>query len=152
MPRKPKHISQEAWDAVDLPEFTGDELAKLKPAREALSPALFEKLARRGPQKTPTKEAVSLRLDRDVVDHFRAKGKGWQTEINDALRDRAKAEGGIARITMTTRAASSGVFATKGKVVKAAKSVATSALTQGSDRGPRRTSAGAAHSDKKRAK
>ena len=40
----------------------------------------------RGPQKSPTKQLVSLRLDRDVVDHFRALGAGWQARINDALR------------------------------------------------------------------
>jgi uncharacterized protein (DUF4415 family) len=28
---------------------------------------------------------VALRLDRDVVEHFRRGGPGWQTRINDAL-------------------------------------------------------------------
>jgi len=32
------------------------------------------------------KEAVSLRLDREVLDHFQADGPGWQDRINDALR------------------------------------------------------------------
>jgi len=32
------------------------------------------------------KEMVSLRLDRDVLDHFQAAGPGWQDRINDALR------------------------------------------------------------------
>ncbi|MGB9369270.1 MAG: BrnA antitoxin family protein [Xanthobacteraceae bacterium] len=32
------------------------------------------------------KEMVSLRLDRDVLDHFQAGGPGWQDRINDALR------------------------------------------------------------------
>ena len=32
------------------------------------------------------KEAVSLRLDRAVLDHFQAGGPGWQDRINDALR------------------------------------------------------------------
>jgi uncharacterized protein (DUF4415 family) len=32
------------------------------------------------------KEMVSLRLDRDVLDHFQADGPGWQDRINDALR------------------------------------------------------------------
>jgi uncharacterized protein (DUF4415 family) len=90
MIRKPDHISQEAWDAVDSPELTDEELAKLRPARDVLPPALFEKLTRRrGPQKTPIKEAVSLRLDRDVVEYFRAQGPGWQTRINEVLRESA---------------------------------------------------------------
>lgn len=46
--------------------------------------------AGRGPQKTPTKRLVSLRLDPDVVEHFRATGPGWQARINAALRRVAK--------------------------------------------------------------
>ena len=33
-----------------------------------------------------TKETVSLRIDRDVLDHFQADGPGWQERINAALR------------------------------------------------------------------
>jgi uncharacterized protein (DUF4415 family) len=32
------------------------------------------------------KKHVSLRLDADVVEHYRAFGPGWQTRINDDLR------------------------------------------------------------------
>ena len=32
------------------------------------------------------KELVSLRLDRDVLEHFQAGGPGWQERINEALR------------------------------------------------------------------
>ncbi len=32
------------------------------------------------------REMVSLRIDRDVLDHFQAGGPGWQDRINDALR------------------------------------------------------------------
>jgi uncharacterized protein (DUF4415 family) len=35
------------------------------------------------------KETVSLRLDRDVLDHFQADGSGWQDRINAALRKAA---------------------------------------------------------------
>jgi uncharacterized protein (DUF4415 family) len=42
------------------------------------------------PPKPPSlpgaKEQVTLRLDRDVLDHFQAAGPGWQDRINDALR------------------------------------------------------------------
>ena len=42
------------------------------------------------PTKTPSlpgaKEMVSLRIDRDVLDHFQEGGPGWQDRINDALR------------------------------------------------------------------
>ena len=35
------------------------------------------------------KEMVSLRIDRDVLDHFQADGPGWQDRINAALRKAA---------------------------------------------------------------
>ena len=35
--------------------------------------------------KTP-KVSTTLRLDADVVDGFRARGKGWQSAMNEALR------------------------------------------------------------------
>ncbi|MCV0396467.1 MAG: BrnA antitoxin family protein [Rhizobiaceae bacterium] len=41
------------------------------------------------PPLPETKEKVSLRLDRDVLERFRAEGAGWQTRINDALREAA---------------------------------------------------------------
>lgn len=35
------------------------------------------------------KETVSLRIDRDVLEHFQESGPGWQDRINDALRKAA---------------------------------------------------------------
>jgi len=35
------------------------------------------------------KEMVSLRIDRDVLDHFQSDGPGWQDRINEALRKAA---------------------------------------------------------------
>jgi uncharacterized protein (DUF4415 family) len=35
------------------------------------------------------RELVSLRLDRDVLEHFQADGPGWQERINAALRKAA---------------------------------------------------------------
>jgi len=40
----------------------------------------------RGPQRTPTKKLVSLRLDPDIVIAYRNTGRGWQGRINAALR------------------------------------------------------------------
>jgi uncharacterized protein (DUF4415 family) len=46
-----------------------------------------DKLIRRGrpPLENP-KRHVNLRLDADLVKHFKRKGKGWQTRINATLR------------------------------------------------------------------
>ena len=38
------------------------------------------------PLGSGTKTQVTLRLDVDVVDKFKASGSGWQTRINDALK------------------------------------------------------------------
>jgi uncharacterized protein (DUF4415 family) len=38
------------------------------------------------PKGSGTKELVTLRIDRDVLDRFRADGPGWQTRLNDVLR------------------------------------------------------------------
>ena len=40
----------------------------------------------RGPQKSPTKIKVSIRLSPDVLDALRASGNGWQSRVDDALR------------------------------------------------------------------
>lgn len=40
----------------------------------------------RGPQKRPTKVAVTVRYSPEVVEFFRATGEGWQTRMNDALQ------------------------------------------------------------------
>jgi len=45
------------------------------------------KLIRRGrPPAGAPKKLVSLRLDQDVIERFRAGGPGWQSRINAALR------------------------------------------------------------------
>jgi hypothetical protein len=47
-------------------------------------------VSRGRPKAETTKDAVSLRLDRDVIAHFRRSGHGWQSRINAALRKVAK--------------------------------------------------------------
>ena len=41
----------------------------------------------RGPQKTPIKKPLAIRLSPDVVEYFKATGAGWQSRIDSALRD-----------------------------------------------------------------
>ncbi|ADH91578.1 conserved hypothetical protein [Ancylobacter novellus DSM 506] len=43
----------------------------------------------KAPQLPGAKEMVSIRLDRDVLDHFQDDGPGWQDRINAALRKAA---------------------------------------------------------------
>ncbi len=73
------------------PEWTEEDFANaLGPEHLPLEVLahLPRTLARvRGLQKAQTKRPVSLRLSADVVDHFRAGGPGWQTRIDQALKD-----------------------------------------------------------------
>ena len=84
------------WEEVsDNPEWTAEDFANARPAREVLPAAFFHALdksrqGRRGSQKAPVKALVSLRLDQDVIAHFRAQGPGWQSRINAALREALK--------------------------------------------------------------
>lgn len=76
-------------NAVDNPEITDKQIAEAKPFSEAFSD-LAKSIRRRGAQKAPTKQPVSLRLSRDVLEHYKAKGPGWQARIDDDLRKVAK--------------------------------------------------------------
>jgi len=42
---------------------------------------------KRGFNKRPTKEQVAIRFDAEVLAKFRATGKGWQTRMNNALKE-----------------------------------------------------------------
>ncbi len=45
------------------------------------------KTATRGrPKLQNPKQAISIRLDAEVIEHFKATGKGWQSKINEVLR------------------------------------------------------------------
>jgi uncharacterized protein (DUF4415 family) len=90
--KKPDHISQEDWDAVDVPEWTEEMFRRARPASEVFPGVVFPKPMVRGPQKAPTKVQTTFRIDRDVIEHFRSAGRGWQTHVNDVLRQAARRE------------------------------------------------------------
>jgi len=71
-------------DPADPDDFdvTESELANALTERE-------ERRKRGGRPTGSNKELVSLRIDRDVLERFKAGGAGWQTRINDALRKAA---------------------------------------------------------------
>ena len=71
---------------VESPELTVEELAEARPFAE-MFPHQADSIRRvRGAQTAPTKVQVTLRLDREVIERFRATGKGWQSRINEALK------------------------------------------------------------------
>ena len=80
--------SRHVLDDDDLPEWTEDQFDRARFAignsviREAIG--TLTKVGR--PPSPNPKKQVTLRLDPDVVEKFRATGKGWQSRINAELR------------------------------------------------------------------
>jgi len=69
----------------DNREWTKEDFAEAKRFDE-IFPDLARTIRRRGKQRAPTKTPVSLRLDADVVEAYKATGEGWQSRINGDLR------------------------------------------------------------------
>jgi len=77
-----KRVTGRPWvDPDDAAELTDDWFQQ---ANEYIG----NNLVRRGrPPAAVTKVALTVRYDADLVAAFRATGKGWQTRMNDALRE-----------------------------------------------------------------
>lgn len=74
-PAEDAAITAAAMSDPDAVPLTDAEWEQVKP------------LVRRGrPLGSGIKTQVTLRLDVEVVDKFRASGDGWQTRINDVLK------------------------------------------------------------------
>ncbi|HXH16262.1 MAG TPA: BrnA antitoxin family protein [Sphingomonas sp.] len=75
----------------DNPEWTEADVARARPIADfpQLAAAFPNGSRPRGRPKgsvTSGKSLVSLRLDNDVLERFRASGPGWQSRINETLR------------------------------------------------------------------
>ena len=84
MPMKKRTIKSKWIDSDEAPRLEREwfERAEIWEGNKLIRPGR--------PRKTAPKEAVSLRLDPDVLEHFRASGPGWQSRINAALRKVAR--------------------------------------------------------------
>src|SRR3546814_1256411 len=77
----------------DNPEWMAAAVKKARPALDVVSevfgPDVADELRRgRGrPAKADRKVNQTLRLDADVLEAYRQAGKGWQTRINQVLRE-----------------------------------------------------------------
>lgn len=72
----------------EIRELTEEDFTQMRPLSE-VNPELLSKLkamSKRGPQKSPTKERITIRLSPEVTEYFRASGKGWQTRLDEALK------------------------------------------------------------------
>jgi uncharacterized protein (DUF4415 family) len=65
-------MRDEDIDFSDIPKVTAEQFAK--------------GIVRHGLTAPVSKEQITLRLDADVLGWFRARGKGYQTQINSLLR------------------------------------------------------------------
>ena len=77
-------------EVSDNPELTKADFAKARPFAE-IFPDLDASIRKgRGPNKSPTKKLVSLRLSPEVIEHFKSTGSGWQSRIDETLRKAVK--------------------------------------------------------------
>jgi uncharacterized protein (DUF4415 family) len=69
-------------DPDDAPELTDEWFEKA-------TFRIGNTVIRRGRPAGSSKTQVSLRLDNEVIEAFRAQGPGWQSRMNEALRKAA---------------------------------------------------------------
>lgn len=84
--KKSGYSKKDLREVSNNPELTEADFAKARPFSEVF-PNLSASIRKgRGPNKSPTKKLVSLRLSREVIDHFKLTGAGWQSRIDETLR------------------------------------------------------------------
>lgn len=79
----------------EVRELTEADFALARPIEQVMPPEFMQMVLahqaereadrRRGKQKAPTKQAITIRLSPEIITAFKATGKGWQTRINDVL-------------------------------------------------------------------
>ena len=85
-------MSKKPMDDKDgeVRELMAEDLRQFKPLAEA-APSLVAKIKKgvgaRGPQKSPTKIPINIRVSPEVAEFFRAEGKGWQSRIDHVLKE-----------------------------------------------------------------
>jgi uncharacterized protein (DUF4415 family) len=85
--RKAKAHRIRAKEYDEAPELTEDQLANAVMAIGGIP-------VRGRPRLDQPKTAIKLRIDADIIRHFRAGGPGWQTRINETLRKATRKKAG----------------------------------------------------------
>ena len=87
-PEEDARLTAAAEADPDSRPLTDEDWKRMRPAHEVYPHLVRQSLERkRGrPKLDAPKKQVTLRLDADILDHFKARGAGWQTAINETLR------------------------------------------------------------------
>lgn len=83
MPTKKQAGAATLVDADDAPELTDEFFAQA----ELSEGDRVIRRARGRPRLADAKRQVTIRLEPDLLDRLRATGPGWQTRLNEAVRD-----------------------------------------------------------------
>jgi uncharacterized protein (DUF4415 family) len=75
--------SETDWDRL---QAKGHSATPTREHPEANVAHIVRGIVRRGLKPVPPKTSVSLRIDKDVLDWFKAQGPGYQTRMNSVLR------------------------------------------------------------------
>lgn len=87
MPKRKTKVADPG--SADFPEIPDELLARMKPAQRG-----------RPPQGAMSKQSISLRVDREVLEAFKAGGPGWQSRMQATLK---RAAGRIAQTSAPAR-------------------------------------------------
>lgn len=69
-------------------EWTDEAFVKAKTLDESSLPESFKRAARRGrPKAERPKVSVTIRFSQEVIEYFKSSGKGWQTRMDQALKE-----------------------------------------------------------------
>ncbi len=88
--------SNNTWtDPDDAPEITAEllESGVKMVGDQAVSDSEFKQVVKKTvgrPASKNPKQLVSIRYDSQVIEYFKATGKGWQTRINEVLMEYIK--------------------------------------------------------------
>ena len=86
--KRPSHISQADWDAVEIPEATAEDFKRAKPFKEVFPEPFAGWKRRRGrPAVETPKTHIGFRLAADVVAGIKATGRGYNSRVEKVLRD-----------------------------------------------------------------
>jgi uncharacterized protein (DUF4415 family) len=82
-----KRAGNNAVNEFTNPSWTSELTGRTRPAREDLQQTGKTGRRVRGSQKAPKKVRISMRLSPEVFEYFKSGGRGWQTRLDEALKE-----------------------------------------------------------------